>query len=403
MQPHAARYTPSVPHLPRASLLTLGFAAFLVSADARVIDPLLKIIAGEFAVSKESAALTISAYALPYGFFQLFYGPLGDRVGPLKVMATVMSLFAVGTLACAIVPNLGTFIVLRLLTGIVAAGIIPLSISYIGEKFPYEIRQAALARFISALMLGQILSATLGGVFGEHLNWRGIFLVFGAAAILVAVLLAREARRFPEPKRERRFSRAAYWNLLQMPAARMIFSSVFLEGLFVFGGLAFLGTSMLDRFAFLGPSQVGLMLAGYGVGGLFYSISVKKLVPKIGERGILILGGALLFAAYLVIGLLRVWWLFIPGMILFGMGYFTMHGPLQTRATELNPQARATTVSLFAFIFFLGQGLGPILMGQAIRGAGYGPAFVAGGTGLLLLAVWARDRFARLPTATRAA
>jgi hypothetical protein len=42
-------------------------------------------------------------------------------------------------------------------------------------------------------------------------------------------------------------------------------------------------------------------------------------------------------------------------------------------------------------------------MGQAIRAIGYGPAFVAGGIGLLLLALWARDRFARLSTATRAA
>lgn len=388
-----------MPALNRASLLTLGAAAFLVSADARVIDPLLKIIAAEFAVSKESAALTVSAYALPYGLCQLFYGPLGDRVGQLRVMATVMALFAVGTLACAIVPNLWTFIALRLLTGVVAAGIIPLAISYIGDKFPYESRQTALGRFISALMLGQILSASLGGLFGEHLNWRGIFLVFGGAALLVAAVLAREAKRFPEPKRDRRFSTAAVRSLLQLPAARMIFSAVFIEGCFVFGGLAFLATSMLDRFPFLGPSQVGLMLAGYGVGGLFYSITVKRLVPKIGEPGILLLGGTLLFAAYLVIGLMPVWWLFIPGMVLYGMGYFTMHGPLQTRATELNPQARATTVSLFAFIFFLGQGIGPIVMGQAIRASGYGPAFVAAGTGLLLLALWARGRFVRFSAA----
>jgi predicted MFS family arabinose efflux permease len=387
----------------RASLLTLGAAAFLVSADARVIDPLLKIISTEFSVPREMAALTISAYALPYGLCQLFYGPLGDRVGQLRVMTSVMLLFAVGTLACAAVPNLPTFIALRLLTGIVAAGLIPLAISYIGDTFAYERRQAALGQFISALMLGQILSASLGGVFGEYLNWRGIFVVFGGAGLVVAALLGREARRFPQASRERRFSFATLQALWQMPVARLIFTSVFVEGCFVFGGLAFLAASMLDRFSFLGPSQVGLMLAGYGVGGLFYSVSVRKLVPRIGERGILMLGGSLLFTAYLVIGLLQVWWLFIPGMILYGMGYFTMHGTLQTRATELTPQTRATTVSLFAFIFFLGQGFGPIAMGQAIRMAGYGPSFVAAGTGLLLLAVVTRYRLARLKPAAAAA
>ncbi len=379
----------------RASLVTLAAAAFLVSADARVIDPLLKIIAAEFQVSNASAALTVSAYALPYGLCQLFFGPLGDRLGPLKVMATMMALFAVGTLACAFVPNLPVFIALRLLTGVVAAAIIPMSIAYIGDKFPYETRQSALGRFMSALMLGQILSATLGGVFGEHFSWRTIFLVFGVAALVVSAVLARAAQRFPAERKERRFSLAAILEMFGAPNARIVLTTVFIEGIFVFGGLAYLATSMLERFTFLGPSQVGLMLAGYGVGGLFYAATVKKLVPKIGERGILLLGGSLLCSAYLTIGWLQAWWLFIPGMILYGMGYFTMHGTLQTRATEINPKARSSAVSLFAFIFFLGQGIGPIIMGQGIRAAGYGPAFTAGGTGLLLLGIWASRRLAR--------
>lgn len=386
----------------RASLLTLGAAAFLVSADARVIDPLLKIIAAEFGVSNASAALTVTAYALPYGLCQLFYGPLGDRVGQLKVMAGVMAAFAVGTMACAAVSDLWTFIALRLATGAAAAAIIPLSIAYIGDKFPYETRQAALGRFMASLMSGQVLSATLGGAIGEFLDWRDIFLVFGVAGLIVAAMLARESRRLPELHRDRHFSMAAIRDMFRSPWAQPVLTSVFIEGVFVFGSLAFLATSMLERFTFLGPSQVGLMLAGYGVGGLFYSASVKKLVPKIGERGILILGGSFLCAACLLIGLLSVWWLFIPGMVLYGMGYFTMHGTLQTRATELNPKARSTAVSLFAFIFFLGQGIGPMVMGQAIDRAGYAATFAASGIGLLLLALWTQYAFAqsaRMPAA----
>lgn len=385
-----------VPQTDRASLLTLGAAAFLVSADARVIDPLLKIIASEFHVTTERAALTVSAYAIPYGLCQLFYGSLGDRIGPLKVMAGVMTLFAFGTLACAAVPNLWTFIALRLLTGAVAAGIIPLAISYIGDKFQYEARQSALGRFMSALMLGQILSASLGGVFGEHLDWRDIFVVFGVAGLVVSGLLARESRRFPEPRRDRRFSPAAMRELFKYPSAQLVLSTVFFEGCLVFGGLAFLAASMLDRFPFLGPSQVGLMLAGFGLGGLAYSLTVRRLVPRIGEKGILLLGGTLLGVASFLIGALPAWWLFIPAMIVYGMGYYTMHGTLQTRATELNPKARATAVSIFAFTFFLGQGIGPIVMGQTIKTLGYTRAYAASGTALLLLAVWAYSRFARL-------
>jgi predicted MFS family arabinose efflux permease len=221
--------------------------------------------------------------------------------------------------------------------------------------------------------------------------------------LLVGGLMARESRRFVEARKDRHFSLTAIVDLLRLPAAQVVLTTVFLEGCLVFGGLAFLGASMLDRYSFLGPSQVGLMLAGFGLGGLFYSISVKRLVPRIGERGILLLGGSLLFAASILIGFLPRWWLFIPGMVIYGMGYYTMHGTLQTRATEMNPQARSTAVSLFAFIFFLGQGIGPVAMGQAIRTGGYGVGFVAGGTGLLALALWAHQRFGQLARASRAA
>src|SRR5262249_44145534 len=142
----------------RASLLILGAAAFMVSADARVIDPLLQLIATQFGTQVDRASIVISAYTLPYGLFQLFYGPLGDRIGKLRVMAGALTLFAFGTAACAVVPNLGVFALLRFLTGMVAAAIIPLSLAYVGDKFPYETRQAALGRFMSALMLGQVVS-----------------------------------------------------------------------------------------------------------------------------------------------------------------------------------------------------------------------------------------------------
>ena len=64
----------------RVSLGVLGAAAFMIIADARVIDPLLHMIADEFKTGVGSAAVIVSAYTIPYGLFQLVYGPLGDRV-----------------------------------------------------------------------------------------------------------------------------------------------------------------------------------------------------------------------------------------------------------------------------------------------------------------------------------
>jgi predicted MFS family arabinose efflux permease len=371
-------------------------AAFLVSADARVIDPLLKVIAGDFHTQLEQAALVISAYTLPYGLFQLFYGPLGDRVGKLRVMSGALAFFSIGTAACGFVGNLMLFALLRFLTGVVAAALIPLSLGYIGDKFPYEQRQVALGRFMSALMLGQILSSSLGGVFGQFLGWRGIFFVFGGASLLATLALAREAKLFPEvAKPERRFSLKPYAELLAKPGARVVIGAVCVEGFLVFGGQPYLGASLKDRFG-LRYDQIGLLLGGIGLGGLAYSFGVKRLVAKIGELGILLLGGSLLAIGYVGVAFLPAWPLFLPFVLILGMGYFTMHGTLQTRATELAPQMRGTAVSLFAFSFFLGQSVGAAAVGRLIAATSYSTAFTAVGLSLLVLALVVRQLFKRM-------
>jgi predicted MFS family arabinose efflux permease len=136
------------------------------------------------------------------------------------------------------------------------------------------------------------------------------------------------------------------------------------------------------------------MVAGFGCGGLIYSVSVKKLVTRIGELGVLILGGALLGVGFVSIGVMPSWHWFIPAVIVVGMGYYTMHGTLQTRATELAPQARGAAISLFAFFFFLGQATGPQLLGAIVNAQGYGPAFIAAGIGLFATAFASRTLFA---------
>jgi predicted MFS family arabinose efflux permease len=405
---------------------------------------LLHVIARDFHTIPPNAAIVISSYALPYGLFQLFYGPLGDRIGKLRVIAACLALFAVGTFACAFVPNLPVFALLRFLTGVAAAAVVPMSLGYIGDKFPYETRQIALGRFMSALMMGQIAGSTLGGLFGQYLGWREIFLVFGVVSLVVSGVLAREGQRFPEQRKADRtfgwsllavplggsvifvgmlgvlsveLSRALeglggclliyalvtqYSGMLKRPGAPLVLGTVLLEGLFVFGGLSYLASSLTDRFN-INYAAAGLMVAGFGLGGLVYSISVKKLVGRIGELGILLLGGTLLGVAFVSIGLMTAWQWFIPLVILLGMGYYTMHGTLQTRATELAPAARGTAISLFAFFFFMGQAAGPQLLGSVLKSNGYGPAFITAGIGLFTVAVISRQLFALAQrTSTRA-
>ena len=381
------------------SLGLLGAAAFMVIADARVIDPLLHIIADEFKVGVGSAAVIISAYTIPYGLFQLVYGPLGDaysnsfgeRIGKLKVITIALAAFAVGTAVCAFVSNIVLLTFLRILTGMAAAGVIPVTLAYIGDNFPYEERQAAIGKYLSALVLGQILSGSLGGIFGEYIGWRDIFLLFGIVSLGIAGLLWRGTRHLSDGHRPQsrvgRITFRPYYQLLTQPIAQTVIIGVFVEGFCVFGAFAYVGAFLRDRYS-LSYVAIGFMPSGFGLGGLIYSRSVKWLVRRLGEIGLMGMGGGLMCISFLAIALFQNWMLFIPLNILMGLGYYMMHNTLQTQATELSPEARGTAVSLFAFNLFVGQGIGAAVFGRIVDNFGYIYCFIVAGVALALLSVW---------------
>ncbi|BAY31937.1 putative MDR related permease [Nostoc carneum NIES-2107] len=373
------------------SLGLLGAAAFMVIADVRVIDPLLHIIADEFKVGVGSAAIIVSAYTIPYGLFQLVYGPLGDRIGKLKVITAALTAFAVGTAACAFVPNIMLLTLLRFLTGVVAAGIIPVTLAYIGDNFPYEQRQTAIGKYLSALVLGQILGGSLGGIFGQYVSWRELFLVFGVVSLVISIELWRKIGKLRhETHSHVPFGWATfrpYLQLMTQPAAQTVIIGVFIEGFCLFGGFAYVGAFLRDRYS-LPYVAIGFMISGFGIGGLIYSRSVKYLVRRLGERGLMGFGGVLMCISFLAIALLQNWVLFVPFNILMGLGFYMMHSTLQTQATELAPEARGTAVSLFAFNLFIGQGIGAAAFGRIVDNYGYIPCFIITGIAIALLALW---------------
>ena len=375
----------------RISLELLGAAAFIVIADARVIDPVLHIIADDFKVGVGSAGVIVSAYTIPYGLFQLVYGPLGDRIGKLKVMTAGMGVFAVGTAVCAVAPNLAILTLLRFLTGLAAAAVIPLSLAYIGDNYPYEQRQAAIGKYLGFLVLGQILGGSLGGIFGEYISWRNIFLVFGVLSVGITVIMWRAIRHIRDMHRsEFPVGLAAfqpYYQLITQPAARIVMIAVFAEGFFLFGGFSYVGAFLRDQYH-LSYVAIGFMLSSFGVGGLIYSRNVQWLVSRLGENGMVGVGGLSIGVCYLLIAVYHNWVLFIPLSIFMGVGFYMMHSTFQTQATELAPEARGTAVALFVFNLFVGQGLGTVAFGRVVDSYGYVPCFVVAALAIALLCFW---------------
>jgi len=378
------------------AFFALAAAAFVSGANLRLFDALLPTVARDFGVLPTTASVVITAFTLAYGLFQIVHGPLGDRAGKLRVVGIATLIAAAASLGCSFASSLEMLTALRFATGIGAAAIVPLSLAWIGDNTPYEKRQAALGRFLGFILMGQIFGPALGGALAEFVDWRRIFDVLAAVFLIVSVVLLLVDRRTerPAPAATPAGVLNNYLRVLRDPWVRTVMLTVFLEGGLFYGAFAYTGAYLKERFD-LSYLLIGALLAGFGLGGLIYSVMVRRLLARFGETGFVKIGGGLLLGSLVILPLLPLWQATIPVFIAAGFGFYMFHNTLQTKATEMAPQARGTAIAVFAFSLFMGQASGVALCGVLIRVVHYEWTFVAMGTTLAALGWWFATRVER--------
>ena len=345
----------------------LGVAAFATMAALRVCDALLPSLASEFAASTGQAGQTASVFAIAYGLALLVYGPLGDRYGKFEVIALATLACSAASAACAMAPTLDSLTAFRALAGAAAAGVTPLGMAWIGDHVPYERRQEVLAQLIGATTLGLIAGQSLGGVLADTIGWRSAFwslaLLFAIAGALMCIeLRGRPVRAGSGSQDHARSEPARFHDGVRLvfgePWARRVLGFAFLEGVFVFGGLAFLPAHLHQRFG-LPMSWAGAVLVLYGFGGLLYSRFARALLRRMGETGLSRAGSALMCLYFALLAVLPDWGLALPACLAGGLGFYMLHSTLQTHATQMaHPAARGTAVTLFSSSLFIGHSLG---------------------------------------------
>lgn len=374
--------------------MALAAAAFLVAADARLAAPLLPAIERSFDASTGAAGLVVSGYLGAYALCQLAYGPFGDRIGPLTLIRVSLALFAAGTTLCALAPSLGGLVVLRVLTGMSAAAVIPMGLAHLGNSVPLEHRTRVIGGFMAVLLGGQALGAALGGLLAELVSWRAIFVLVGACAAASAVALRRDpahAAPDPQPAAGGTSVRATLALLWRAP---VLFGSLAVEAFAVSGAFPFVGAALVAAYG-LSYGATGALLALYAVGGLIGArLRVDGVAARLRSGGTLLAGG---FAALALTGGVAV---SAAGILALGVGMTLAHSTLQSAATEVAPDRRAAALSLFSFVANAIGALGSLAVGLTIDALGPAAAFAGAAAALAAFAVAAPGLMARRPALT---
>jgi predicted MFS family arabinose efflux permease len=373
------------------AVFLLSLAAFASAASLRATDTLLPQLAAEFSTTAGSAAAVVTAFAISYGLLQAVYGPLGDRYGKYRMVCVTTLASALGTFACAWSSSLDALILTRFIAGATVGALIPLSMAWIGDVVAYGERQALIARFLLGQILGTAFGQSVAGVLAEHFGWRAIFLVLGALYLIVGTLLLVELRSNPITRQARTDLTVTIGSglrrmagLLARPWVRVILITVFLEGMLMFGSIAFIPVHLQLRFS-LGPAAAGAMVTAYAAGGVLYALGARRFVAGLGERGLALGGGLVLCLGYLLLAFAPTAWASLPGILLIGVGFYMLHNTLQVNATQMAPAARGAAVSLFALCLFTGQSAGVWIAGMVVDAYGSAPVFIAVSLGLAAL------------------
>jgi predicted MFS family arabinose efflux permease len=378
---------------------TLNVIAFVVFASAlfiRSTDPVIPLIADGLRVEPATAALLSTAFTLPYALVQPLLGALADMFSKARLMLLFMVIVTVATLLCALAPNFEILVAGRVIAGLAAGGVVPISFALVGDKIPIAGRQIAMGRLLFAIMTGNLLGATCAGVVGDLVGWRGVFLVTGVLGAIATAVAIPGLRGLSEAS-SGRFDLSNlipnYRTIFRNPLAKICFGTVFLEALFMYGCFPYIAT-MMRQAGEPRASIAGIVIAGFGVGGAVYGLTVSRLLRLLGETRMMRLGGAALGFCLMVIAARLAWPLEFLNFALLGFGFYMLHAVVQIYASELAPAARGSAMALHSFFFFLGQAVGPIVYGAGLSTIGLNPVLLFGAVVLfatgLTCAQWLR-------------
>jgi predicted MFS family arabinose efflux permease len=376
-RPPSASGPPSVARV----LGIVRLAIFASSLFVRSVDPVTPQIASDFSVDIAAAAMLSTAFALPYALVQPILGAMADMLGKTRLITFCLLILVIAALVGAFATSFPMLMVSRIVTGIVAGGVFPISLAMAGDLVPVHQRQVAIGRLLAAAMLGNVLGSPGAGFVADLIGWRGIFAMTGglAAIVLVAAIIGFRGVTSAEPVT---FSLATipthYRTIFQNPMAKICFGAVFLEGVFLFGLFPYVAP-LLHEAGEPRAAVAGGIIAGFGAGGLVYSVTVSMMLARLGERWLMIGGGVLMGVMLMVFAVPAPWPVKLAEFMLIGFAFYMLHGVIQIYATELAPSARGSSMALHSAFFFLGQAIGPVVYRFELAHAGLTASLIVGG------------------------
>jgi MFS family permease len=353
----------------------LYVGGFLGPFGGSILVALIPAAADSLGTSLGLVATSITAYMVPFALLQLVSGTLSQRLGARRLVRASYFAYGAAALLCALAPEIWTFMAARALMGAANAFLSPILLVALSEVVPRGILGRSVGTFAAWQTAGFTLGPLLGGAIGE-LHWRAAFVLVALLSLALALPQRSLASVSAEPRR------ASFRALLDRWLA--LLGTKALLGYASFTAIGFVVVLLVaERFA-LSPGELGLLLAGHGIGGVLLGRPAGSIVDRAGRPATTLAGALLCAAGVLALPFAPSLWTL--GLLYFGVGCagaFVWAG-LNTIVVEAFPEKRAGATSLFSFFKFSGVALAPLIYVPLFEADSTAPFALAAGLAFLL-------------------
>lgn len=182
--------------------ITLAVGTFMTILDTSVTNVSIPTISGDLGISPTQGTWIITSYAVAIGISLPLTGWLTARFGQVRLFLASVLLFTAASLSCGLATSIESLVVFRVIQGMVAGPMVPLSQTLLMATFPREKAGFALALWSMTALVAPVTGPLLGGWLSEQASWHWVFLINVPIGLVVAALTWRIYRRRDTPTRK---------------------------------------------------------------------------------------------------------------------------------------------------------------------------------------------------------
>jgi MFS transporter, DHA1 family, multidrug resistance protein len=350
-----------------AILCTLmGFAS--ISTDLYL--PAMPLMGRQLGASPGMVEWTISGYLIGLSLGQLFWGPLGDKIGRRRPVLMGIILFIIGSTGCALSTNIWMMIGWRMVQATGACANVVLSRAMVRDLYKGEEAAKMLSSLMTIMAIAPLLGPLVGGQILALAGWRFIFGLLVLVGVVTLFALKWLPETLPVENRNPESLLRSFIGYRELVAQPTIGAYAWSSGFFYAGVFAYIaGTPFAYIDYYHVPAQSYGFLFGLGILGIMTANTLNaRWVGRRGSISILKLGTSLAALAGVILGVFAasnqggLMGLAVPMLLFVSMTGFIIANSLA--GAMANFPSRAGSVS--ALIGFVQYGSG--IIGSALVG-----------------------------------